>query len=72
MEKLLLEIKARIIQFLMSKEDELDKPYLTKGRKAYSKRELAKAVEDETEEGNDVIKDVLLLSLDLLSKKDGK
>ena len=70
MKDLVEELKQGIIDTYKNSVD-IDKPYLTimgKESKIYSKRDICKELENETELGIKIMKNCILLSLDLFAR----
>jgi len=67
MEKLLDELKEKLIIHLKRNGD-LDKPYIFKGPKSFSKNDIINEVQNGTEDGNEFINDIVILSLDLFDR----
>lgn len=59
---LLETLKKRVVESLTSAKD-LDEPYVGIGGKVYTKREMAKELEDDTEQGVKVMEDLLKATL---------
>lgn len=48
--------------------DQQDEPYVTVGKKPYTRSQLSKLLEDNTKEGADIIKKIIMLSIDLVRR----
>lgn len=67
MEKLLNDLKNQVISHLR-KGDDLDKPYFGKGQKTYSKNDIINEIENNTDDGVEFLKNLVMLSLDLFDR----
>lgn len=62
-------LKESLIKHILSvKLDELDKPYMSSSQGSFSRRELAKEIDFETEIGIEIMKKLLFLTVDLLER----
>ena len=69
LDKLTRDLKAAVIKSLLNENLDLDTPYAgVKGTKIFSRRELAKEIEDNTEVGINMLSDLIMLTLFQLSK----
>lgn len=63
------KLKSALTKSLIANEDVVDEPYIYSHGKVYSRRELSYELQMETAVGIELIKNVLLLSIDLLARK---
>lgn len=70
MQELSQKLKKSLIETLVRNEQNIDDPYLFKNNKRWTRREIAKEIENETEFGIDMITSILNLSLDLMSRNN--
>lgn len=64
----LRELKLAIIKMLMDSED-LDECYLRSRGEKFSRQQLAEQIEQNTEVGNMIVKDLVLLATDLVIRE---
>ncbi|HLO91543.1 MAG TPA: hypothetical protein VK172_10305 [Lentimicrobium sp.] len=69
MDELSLKLKNSVIEFLTKNKENLDQPYLTRGDKQYTKRQLADEIQNETEFGVKLLADMLILAIDLTARQ---
>lgn len=62
------KLKERIIDFLTYDEEKLNEPYLGRGYTQFTRAQLAKEVENETEAGTECINNIILLTINLISR----
>ncbi len=68
MDELTLKLKKSVISELLSNEQLIDEPYLVAKSKKWSRREIAKEIQNETDFGIKQLTNILLLSLDLFAR----
>ena len=69
MDKLTQELKRSLVRtFLNSKEDTLDKHYMTTSKGSFTRRELASEIENETEIGLQQMESILKLTIHMLER----
>lgn len=68
MQELSQRLKESLVNHLMDCQD-LDEPYLYSNNKKWTKREIAEEIKNETEFGIKNIRNIMILSLDLMSRK---
>jgi len=68
MNDLTLKLKKSVIDKLTRNEQNLDEPYLVRNQKAYTRRELASEIENETELGIDTLTSMIMLAIDLTAR----
>ena len=52
----------------INKKNGVDTPYMNVGRKSYTIRQIVQEIENESEFGKEVIKDIFLLAIDLITR----
>ena len=67
MEKYIERLKEKTIEFLQKGTD-LDRPYIFKGRKPFSKNDIINEIQNDTEDGIEFVLDLVILSLDLMDR----
>lgn len=67
MEKYIERLKEKTIEFLQKGTD-LDKPYIFKGSKSYSKNDIINEIQNDTDDGVEFVLDLVILSLDLIDR----
>ncbi len=69
MDKLTQRLKESLVrEFLNVKMDKLDDSYMTTSRGSFTRRELAKEIEEETEIGLSQLESILKLTIHLLER----
>jgi phosphotransacetylase len=68
MNDLALKLKQCVISQLTKNEQIADDKYLLKGNKSYTRRDIAKEIEDETEFGVEFLSGMIMLSIDLTAR----
>jgi hypothetical protein len=69
MNELALKLKQTIISQLIKNEQIVDAIYLHKGRKSYSRRNIATEIENETEFGIEFLAGMVMLAIDLTARQ---
>lgn len=69
MENLSKKLKSNLINQLVSNEQIADEKYIVIGNKSYSRRDISIEIENETEFGIDFLSNMILLAIDLTSRK---
>jgi len=67
MEKYIERLKVKTIEFLQKGTD-LDRPYIFKGAKSFSKNDIINEIQNDTEDGIEFVLDLVILSLDLIDR----
>jgi len=67
MEKYIERLKVKTIEFLQKGTD-LDRPYIFKGAKPFSKNDIINEIQNDTEDGIEFVLDLVILSLDLIDR----
>jgi len=67
MEKTLKILKERIIEYLI-KQGNLDEPYIIGGSRSYTRNQIIYEIANDTKIGADFLSNIVILSLDLLSR----
>lgn len=67
MDKLLQELKDKVINHL-KRDGGLDKPYVGKGTKTFTKQDIIDEIENTTEDGLEFMSGIVVLSLDLFDR----
>ena len=67
-EQLCIKLKLTLIKSLLSNEQIVDEIYLIRGDKSYTRKELAKELEIESEFGLQVMTNILKLSIEMFEK----
>ena len=65
---LLEKVKVELIRQLISNDQIADEPYIVFGNKSWTRRELAKEIEGETEVGIEQITNILDFALDIMTR----
>lgn len=68
MEESYQKLKYSVANSLILNDQNLDEPYLVSGNKTYSRRELATEISNETDFGVKLMSNIMILSLDLISR----
>jgi hypothetical protein len=66
--ELSLKLKAKVVYMLTHNPQNLDKEYLIRKEKVYTRRELAAEIEAETELGIIILTDMIMLAIDISSR----
>lgn len=69
MNELTLQLKNTLIYKLTCNESLLNERYLVSGHQSWTRAELAKEIQDETEFGIGQMTKILMLSVDLISRQ---
>lgn len=69
MESLSQKLKESVISHLSKTDDNMDIPYLIRGSESYTKRDLIYHIENESEFGIDFISNIMITTIDILSRK---
>ncbi len=73
MDKLAQSLKESLVrEFLNQKMDKLDDHYMTSSKGSFTRRELAKEIEEETEVGLSQLESILKLTIHLLERNKEK
>lgn len=62
------KLRAQLIKDLLKDKEGCDKPYVFTHGEKYTKRELAHEIEINSDTGIDILKNMIMLTLDLLSR----
>ena len=63
------KLKTNVIKQLTHNQQDADKVYLVAGMNRYSRNQIAKEIEDETEFGIDFLGDMIMLAIDLTARQ---
>lgn len=66
--ELVSTLKKNLIKDLLRNKESLNKPYLLSNGKVWTRKQLAKEIEKETEMGLEVFSSILFLSIDLTAR----
>ena len=69
MEELSKKLKAELISQLTRNEQNLNLPYLTRGDKMFTRKTLATEIENETDIGIEILTNILMLAVDLMTRQ---
>jgi len=67
MENHINQLKEKVINFL-SKHKNLDQPYISNGRKEYSRNDIINEIKNDTDDGIKFVNDLIMLALDLFDR----
>ena len=69
MEELAKKLKNEAVNQLTRNEQNLNAPYLMRGDKMYTRKQLATEIENETEVGIEILTGMLILALDITTRQ---
>lgn len=69
MEELSKKLKAELISQLTRNEQNLNAPYLMRGDKMFTRKTLATEIENETDIGIEILTNILMLAVDLMTRQ---
>lgn len=69
MKNIVLRLKENMISQLTSNVQNMNDPYIVVGNKSYTRLELSEELKNETDFGIKLMSDMVLLALDLTSRK---
>lgn len=69
MEGLSQKLKESVISRLSKTDDNMDAPYIIRGGESYTKRDLIYHIENETEFGIDTLSNLIITTIDILSRQ---
>lgn len=69
MEELSKKLKTELISQLMRNEQNLNAPYLMRGDKMFTRKALATEIENETDIGIEILTNILMLAVDLMTRQ---
>lgn len=65
-------LKQEVIKMLSNPQHDLEEPLFARGNKLYSRNELIKEIENDQEVGLGILNKLILLAIDLVSRKREK
>lgn len=72
MQELVKKLKESLIDNLTKNEQLLDKPYLIKNGKYWTRKEISEEIKNETEFGIKLMSDMIILAIDITNRNINK
>jgi hypothetical protein len=69
MDKLVKKLKNNLVSKLTANDQIMDNPYLIRGNKTYTMRQLSIEIENDTDFGVEFLTDMIMLSIDLTARQ---